>query len=733
MSARPAAGVDVYRDAFGVPHVFASDLRGAYYGLGYASAQDRPRTLPLHQRALQGRLAEALGDVPVAGAGLKFLDAVTQTPWFRGYGETSFALDGLRSVDAWMRLFGYFERAERALGDVSDRTATVLTAFCDGVNAYYDAHGAPAGFERYEPATELAWWMWFEHTISMAFFISNSWAAGPQRTSDGTVLLGGDPHYWCLDGHGEAHIVAGDFEVSGVWDGHVNVGFWGGTNGHIAVGITAGGLEGATVYRERLDPEDRDRYWDWRAGGYGPIEATRHSIATAGADPHLFVARATHHGPIVAERMEDGAPVAYSVRSAYLEDPAACLEQHLDLWSVRSAPDFLAFVADAPYIRGHRVAGDRHGNIAYTSNGPLAVRDESVDWSGPVDGSVPETEWGTERWRPGAAEHGLPAILNPRGGFIQSANDPPWLSTVPPEETERFPHYVFPEGWRELGLRGVRQRRVLAGPEPFGVAEGERLLYDADVMHARLGLEALGAELARHEDLGARLSPDARRLADVLAAWDGIATRESAGMTAALYVHRALEGGIPVPPVVPTADPVAEPEARPPEVDRRDAERYVLALERAAVTLLEVYGTLERPWGDVHVYVRAGHEVGVAGGSNELRALFVSFRGWWLEPDEIDPDGVERGNFGSRTMRLTQLGEHGARVWSMAAWGQVPMDDAPDSPHGLDQLELYAAQRLKPLPLTLDEVRESAALAQHERCNHASHAVLDVPPEAHSG
>src|SRR5207237_9780000 len=47
----------LYRDRYGVPHAFADDLRGAYFGLGYAAAQDRPRTLPLHQAMLQGRLA----------------------------------------------------------------------------------------------------------------------------------------------------------------------------------------------------------------------------------------------------------------------------------------------------------------------------------------------------------------------------------------------------------------------------------------------------------------------------------------------------------------------------------------------------------------------------------------------------------------------------------------------------------------------------------------------------
>src|SRR5829696_1544364 len=53
--------VKIYRDDFGIPHIFATTNRGLFEAYGYTVAQDRLWQLELNRRAARGRLAEIFG------------------------------------------------------------------------------------------------------------------------------------------------------------------------------------------------------------------------------------------------------------------------------------------------------------------------------------------------------------------------------------------------------------------------------------------------------------------------------------------------------------------------------------------------------------------------------------------------------------------------------------------------------------------------------------------------
>src|SRR5439155_14972521 len=55
------AAVEILRDAYGVPHIFARSERDAYFALGFVHAQDRLWQLEMNRRLASGRLAEVLG------------------------------------------------------------------------------------------------------------------------------------------------------------------------------------------------------------------------------------------------------------------------------------------------------------------------------------------------------------------------------------------------------------------------------------------------------------------------------------------------------------------------------------------------------------------------------------------------------------------------------------------------------------------------------------------------
>jgi penicillin amidase len=108
--------VELLRDQWGIPHVFSDTDHGAMYGLGYATAQERGFQMTYGVRIMQGRLAEVIGDRQKGG-------------------RRETALDN----DRRMRTFGWARAAARIASNLDADTKGLLEAYCDGINASFDA------------------------------------------------------------------------------------------------------------------------------------------------------------------------------------------------------------------------------------------------------------------------------------------------------------------------------------------------------------------------------------------------------------------------------------------------------------------------------------------------------------------------------------------------------------------------------------------------------------------
>jgi acyl-homoserine lactone acylase PvdQ len=270
-----------------------------------------------------------------------------------------------------------------------------------------------------------------------------------------------------------------------------------------------------------------------------------------------------------------------------------------------------------------------------------------------------------------------------------------------------------------LGSRGARQRQLLFGTTKLSRRDGEGVVLDVFVPKAYYGIQSLRAGVA---SAGLELTGTAMELDRILATWDGRADVDSVAMTIAFYLDRELPNGLPEPGIAISDDPSTSPELRPAQAG--SSAEYVRAVEAVAELLTEKYGTVQKPWGEIHVISRPTGDFGVPGGCNSLRALLGTWRGWWDVPDVLDDDGIERGNFGSRTLRFTEFGRDGVTVRSLTITGQVPASEHPESPHVLDQSRLYARLEFKQFPLTLAEVTADAREGDHVNCNHAAVEIL---------
>src|SRR5688572_16505317 len=129
-----AGGVEILRDAYGIPHIFASTIDDAYFALGYVHAQDRLWQMEMNRRIATGRLSEILGP-------------------------------GALESDRFLRTLGLRRVAEANLKHFDAETRRVLDAYSGGVNAFLAASPVlPPEFwllrvspEPWSPADSVGW------------------------------------------------------------------------------------------------------------------------------------------------------------------------------------------------------------------------------------------------------------------------------------------------------------------------------------------------------------------------------------------------------------------------------------------------------------------------------------------------------------------------------------------------------------------------------------------------
>ncbi len=144
--------VELTRDERGVPHVFASSMKGAFYALGYASAQDRLYQMNLWRMIMRGRSAEFFA--------VQEVDPELQK-------KTEYNAK-LVKKDRYMRVMGFANKAEQSWSQLPGDVPTLLQAYADGVNAWvatpnfalgsaFDKAGI-ASFDPWQPADSLLVW-----------------------------------------------------------------------------------------------------------------------------------------------------------------------------------------------------------------------------------------------------------------------------------------------------------------------------------------------------------------------------------------------------------------------------------------------------------------------------------------------------------------------------------------------------------------------------------------------
>jgi acyl-homoserine-lactone acylase len=673
-----ARSITIYRDSYGVPHIYGPTDASCVFGYAYAQAQDNFRQVEDSYIHALGRATEVDGEKALSS------DLLNR------------ALEITRLSQA------EYQRA-------SARSREIADAFAGGLN-YFLAHNSetrPRLLNHFEP-----WYLFaFNRYALYQLFIfskaglkdseikpaseykdiaaqigSNMWAITPQKSADGHAMLLINPHQPFF---GPGQWYEGHLHSDEGWD-MSGASFFGspfptlGHNQYLGWSHTVNDPDIVDLYAEKFDkPGDPLAY----RYGDGYREATKWTetikIKTAaGVETKNYVFKKTHHGPVVAERKGE----QLTVRLAMLEEGGQ-LDEWYAMSKSKSMADFKAAMSRVAIPMFNAVYADKQGNIFYVYNAAVPRRSTKFDWSKPVDGSDPNTEW--------QGYHSfdeLPQVTNPKTGFVQNCNSTPFLTTTDGNpDKSKYPPYMVGEGDTP---RAQISRRILAAENKFTYEEWAKDAFDTHILEAEQDIPRLSADFDKlkqaHPERARKLEP---ALAE-LKAWDMVSTVQSKPMTLyALWFERL---------------------GRLKASGDADPWLMIKALEQVISDLEHNFGTWNVAWGEVNRLERrdtlgdqpfsdGAESLPVAGAPGWLGVVF----NFYTRPEK----GQER-RYGVAGHSFVSVIDFGPQIQarSILVFGEA---GDPSSPHYFDQAKLYAEEQFKPAWFTLPEIKAHSERVYH--------------------
>ncbi|MBI2423350.1 MAG: penicillin acylase family protein [Candidatus Hydrogenedentes bacterium] len=675
-AALPGTGDDagktvVYRDTWGIPHIYAPTEEAGLYAMGYLQAEDRP---------------------------LELLKNMA-----RGLGESSrFEGEGGVKGDTLTHMLDHYGVAQRNYEKIDPAVRKHLEAYAQGMNDWYNEHPADVpewwGSREIDAQMIVAWGRLFLYGWSIDDAISdlerggvepgfdetsrgsNQFAISPQRTAAGNAILYIDPHlgWFGASRFWECRIHAGALNGSGFnLPGSPYIGL--GHNENVAWAMTTGGPDTGDIYELTLKEGDSTQYlYD---GAYRPFTTRTVSIPVKDAGPKEVTLMYSHHGPIVALRNGK----AYAAKIAYADSVE--LSQAWYMFNIAKDYKGIVDALDLTVMFPQNImVADSSGNTYYQRTGRVPRRPEAYDYTKPVDGSTSASEWlGIHP----ASDH--VQVLNPAQGYMQNCNIPPDAMMVnSPLIPGKYPSYIYSDigygprgGWSNP--RGARAVELLQADDSVTIEEA--LAYAVD-LHP-FGVERWVTALRQaHEALGASFAgnPDYAAGMDDILKWDLRLAPDSTGALKYFYWRQQILADHGEDSVKLAADafdqfynqasgaPLTQPEMGDEEKTAAlESFANAMAAQKKEFGLEAVYGDKFRVGRDNISFPVGG------GGPKELGLTTLRNVGYSGDRD----DYTRWGRSGQTSTQIVELSKP-VRSWTGPPIGQ---SDRPDSPHYYDQAE----------------------------------------------
>jgi acyl-homoserine-lactone acylase len=674
---REAREVTVVRDDWGIPHVHGKTDADAVFGMIYAQAEDDFNRIETNYLNSTGRLAEAEGE-----------GAVWQDLRMKLFIDPDSMKSRFAASPVWLK--------------------RLMNAWADGLNYYLYTHPEvkPRIITRFEPWMPLTF---SEGSIGgdiesisldelRAFYGDSAGRSSPVGTSDGPREPSGSNAFAIAPSNTVNHralllinphtsfFFRAELQMTSNEGLHAyGAATWGqfflyqGFNDRLGWMHSSTGADAVDEYAESVVRKGARLLYR-----YGreerPLVTGRITVpyrTASGMARRSFTIYRTHHGPIV--RAADGKWI--SVR--LMEKPVEALSQSFLRTKARTLAAYRKVMELHANSSNNTVYADADGHIAYFHPQFVPRRDDRFDWTRPVDGSDPATEW--------RGVHGVedsPHVVDPPNGWIQNTNDWPYSAAgaYSPKRAE-FPAYMDQAGESPRGLHAIR---VLEQRKDFTLERLRDAAFDSYLTaFARLVPPLLAAYDAAPG--GDSLKVRVAEPIEALRAWD---YRWSAG---SVPTSLAVYWGDTLATLVQGDARAAAMTAYDYMATRATAEQRLGALAAAAGRLTRDFGTWKTPWGEINRFQRLTGDIvqAFSDAGPSIPVPFTSARWGSLASFGAKTyPGTKRmyGRSGNSFVAVVEFGKDSVRAKAVTAGGE---SGDPRSRHFKDQAERYADGRLR--------------------------------------
>ena len=670
-----ARNVTIIRDDWGIAHVYGRTDADAVFGAVYAQAEDDFNRVEMNYINAMGRLAEAEGESAIyRDLRMKLFinpdslraQYAASPAWLKQL-MNAFA-DGLnyyllkhpavtprviRHFEPWMAL----SFTEGSIGgDIERVNLTQLQAFYGGGPA--TAAPEPAGGDGFPPEPGG----------------SNGMAVAPSNTVGHHALLLINPHTSFFF-RSELQMVSDeglDAYGAATWGQFF---IYQGFNDRAGWMHTSSGVDAVDQYLETV--EKKGDHFDYKHGSeQRPVtEAVITVPYTTGSTmaTKRFTVYYTPHGPIVRKVGDKWVSVAL------MNEPVKALTQSYTRTKARDYKAFRQTMELHTNSSNNTVFADADGDIAYFHGNFIPRRDTSLDWTRPVDGSNPATDW-----------HGVlsveetPHLLNPASGWLYNSNNWPWSAAGPSSlKREDYPRYVETGGESARGLHAIR---VLQDRKDFTLDGLRAAAYDSYQTWFEKPIPALikaWDALPATDPMKAKLSDQVA----MLRAWDLRWSATSIPTSLAVYWGSNVQRRTGRAGGESAEDPLG---------NSVSPDQMLQSLAAASDKLTADFGTWRTPWGDINRFQRLtddiDHPFTDAGPSIPV-AFTTAAWGSLASFAARSYNGSKKiyGTSGNSFVAVVEFGDS-VRAKAVTAGGE---SGDPRSPHFNDQARRYSMGDLR--------------------------------------
>ncbi len=687
---KQAARVTIIRDQWGIAHVYGKSDADAVFGMVYAQAEDDFNRVETNYITAMGRTAEVEGEGALwRDLRMKlFIDTLdmkakyAESPaWLKAL-MNSFA-DGLNyylathpqvkpklltKFEPWMAL----TFTEGSIGgDIAGVNA-------GGIEQFYAPRMGmtPAGPSREELDAE------FEPREPTG---SNGFAIAPKNTANGHALLLINPH---TDHYFRPEIHVNSEEGLKAY-GAVTWGqffIYQGFNDKNGWMHTTGGGDVADEYQLTVTERDGKVFYQY-AGGEREMTAKRVVLpykTAAGLQRKTVTAYFSHQGPII--RSDNVKWVAVRL----MQEPIKALMQSFGRTKTGDFASYKKVMELRTNSSNNTVYADANGTIAFVNGDFIPKRNPKYDYTRPVDGGTPDTEW-----------QGLHAIdetimlVNPATGWLYNTNNWPFTAAGPNSpKIGEYPKYM--SQYQDENARGIHAIGVLNGRTDFTVDKLIAAAYDS------------------------YLPAFATLLPPLIAAWDALPGTDSLriALTEPITTLRQWDYRYALSSVAMSlANAYGEEMGRVSRSNRnasRDNAAMLGALARVTTKLTGDFGTWNTPWGEINRFQRLDGRITAVydDAKPSIPVPFASSN--WGSLAAFSQNGVRNTKriYGNRGNSFVAVVEFGPRIVAKTSLAGGVSGD-PASPYFMNQAEDYAKGQFKFVHYYRDDVEKNAKRTYH--------------------